>query len=493
MFFYIFAAHFIKEKITSMTNKIIGRNLETKLLQEYIHSDKSEFIAIYGRRRVGKTFLVRQTLCEEICFALTGMENSGLQEQLSNFYFTLRKNYPKAIHPHSWLEAFDELESYLETCSAAKKIIFIDELPWLDSVRSNFIGALEHFWNAWASARDDIKLIVCGSATSWMIDNIINNRGGLHNRKTHQIYVAPFTLCESEQYFNAYGFSYQQKEIAECHMAMGGVAYYYSLMKPDESVAQNIDRLFFANNGELKGEFENLYRSLYKQAGDHILIVTALASKTKGLTRKEILEQTKLNNNQKFTKNLDELEKCGFIRQYIPFENTKRDVLYQLIDAFTLFHFRFAKENAYQDECFWTNSLNSPRYRAWSGYAFEMLCLGHIAQIKQALGIAGVQSRVCSWLAKADEKGKGAQIDLLIDRADQTINVCEMKFSRSEYEITKDDAENFNNKIDAFMRQTKTKKSLMLTLISSFGIKQNKYSGIIQKQITLADLFLPSK
>lgn len=471
--------------------KIIGRHQEIKLLREYLDNKESEFIAIYGRRRVGKTFLVRETIGDEACFTLTGMENASLQEQLVNFYFTLRRVYPKAIKPNSWLEAFDELVDYLETCSESKKIIFIDELPWLDTVRSNFISALEHFWNAWASARDDIKLIVCGSATSWMIDNIINNRGGLHNRKTHQIYVAPFTLYESEQYFKAYGFSFRQKEVAECYMTLGGVAYYYSLMSPEESVAQNIDRLFFAPNGELKGEFENLYRSLYKHAGDHISIVTTLATKMKGLTRKEILEQTRLNNNQKFTNVLDELEKCGFIRQYVPFGKTQRDILYQLTDAFTLFHFHFAKENVYQDKAFWTNSLNSPRYRAWSGYAFEMLCLGHISQIKQALGISGVQTRVCSWISKADGDDKGAQIDLLIDRADQTINVCEMKFSRSEYEITKDDAENFDRKLDVFIRKTKTKKSLMLTMITSFGIVKNKYSGFIQKQVTLEDLFAP--
>ena len=317
-----------------------------------------------------------------------------MKDQLTNFFLSLRKVSPDAVLPNSWLEAFDQLETYLEQRPEGKKIIIIDELPWIDTVRSKFIAALEHFWNAWASARDDIKLIVCGSATSWMIDNIINNRGGLHNRKTHQIFVAPFTLKESQQYFNAYGFGYRQKEIAECHMVMGGVAYYYSLMRPEESVAQNIDRLFFAANGELKNEFDNLYHSLFKKACDHITIVTAMATKAKGLTRKELLELT-LNNNQKLTKTLQELEKCGFIRTYVPFGKTKRDTLFQLIDAFTLFYFHFANENIYQDEAFWTHSLVSPRYRAWSGYAFEMLCLNHINQIKKALGIAGIQSRAC--------------------------------------------------------------------------------------------------
>lgn len=470
--------------------KMIGREQETKLLKEYLNSDRSEFVAVYGRRRVGKTFFIRQVVGEKACFALTGMENADMKDQLTNFFFTLRRVFPKATQPKSWIEAFDELETYLEHRPKGKKILVIDELPWLDTVRSKFIAALERFWNGWASARKDIKLIVCGSATSWMIDKIINNRGGLHNRKTHQIYVAPFTLNESQRYFRAYGFGYRQKEVTECHMVTGGVAYYYSLMCPEESVAQNIDRLFFAPNGELQNEFDNLYHSLYKKAGDHIAIVSAMASKAKGLTRKQLLDITKLNNNKKFTKTLEELEKCGFIRTYIPFGETKRDKLFQLTDAFTLFHFHFAKENKYQDEAFWTHSLNSPRYRTWSGYAFEMLCLNHITQIKKALGISGIQSRACCWVWKNDGASKGAQIDLVIDRADQTVNICEMKYAKSAYEITKSDDESFDHKMSVFLQQTKTKKSLMLTLITSFGIAKNKYSGHIQNQVVIEDLFV---
>ena len=472
-----------------MKQMIIGREREIRLLDDYLNTEKSEFIAVYGRRRVGKTFLIRQVVGDRCCFSMTGMENADMDDQLSNFYFSLRNVWPAATPPKSWIEAFYELRKYLESLTDGKKVIFIDELPWMDTVRSKFLAALELFWNGWADGRSDIKLIVCGSATSWMIDNIINNRGGLHNRKTHQIYVAPFTLEESRCYFEKYGFGYREKEIAECYMVMGGVAYYYSLMTPKESVAQNIDRLFFAANGELTNEFENLYRSLFKKAGDHITIVTVLAKKGKGLTRKQILEQSKLNNNKKFSETLDELERCGFIRSYIPFGETKRDILFQLTDAFTQFHFHFVKENKYQDEAFWTNSLNSGKYRVWSGYAFEILCLNHISQIKQALGIAGIQSRACCWSSRGDDSNKGAQIDLIIDRADRTINVCEMKFSRSEYEITKSEDADLENKLESFVRQTKTTKSLMLTFITSFGVKAGKYSGRVQNQLTLADLF----
>ena len=213
-----------------MSNKtLVGRQGEVELLNSYLKSDKSEFIAVYGRRRVGKTFLIRQTIADRACFMLTGMDNVGVEEQLTNFWFALRKLYDVA-RPQSWLEAFDQLERYIESLPEGEKIIFIDELPWFDTPRSNFISAFEHFWNSWASARTDVKLIVCGSATSWMIDSLINNHGGLHNRVTHQMLIEPFTLAECREYFNAYSFAYREREIAECYMIFGGIPYYFSLM-----------------------------------------------------------------------------------------------------------------------------------------------------------------------------------------------------------------------------------------------------------------------
>ena len=474
-----------------MKKLLIGRNREIARLNEYLDSDRSEFIAVYGRRRVGKTFLIRHVIGDKACFSLAGMENAEMKDQLNNFYFSMRKYSSSVPRPSSWIEAFFLLESYLENLPDGRKIIFIDELPWLDTVRSSFVAAFEHFWNAWAEPRDDVKLIVCGSATSWMTDHIINNRGGLHNRITHQIYLPPFTLSETEEYFKSYGFSYARKEIAECYMVMGGIPYYYSLMSSKESVAQNIDRLFFSRQGELNNEFTNLYRSLFKKSDEHIAIVTALAVKAKGLTRNEILMTSNVSNNSKFTRSLDELEKCGFIRSYVPFMRTKRDLLYQLTDAYSLFYLKFQKENIYQDEKFWTLSFNTPRINAWRGYAFENLCLNHVPQIKLALGISGVQSRVCSWVCKPEDNQKGAQIDLIIDRADRTVNLCEIKYYDTPYKITKQHAEELDNKLHAFIHKTATTKSIILTLIATYGIQQNQYSGSVHSVITLDDLFVP--
>ncbi len=471
-----------------ITDSLIGRKEELFALRTYMASEKSEFIAVYGRRRVGKTFLVRHAVNDEFAFYVTGMDNVKMPEQLLNFTLELRRASGKQIEvPKNWLLAFEALICYLESLPAGKKVVFIDELPWMDTNKSNFTPALEHFWNAWASRRNDIKLIVCGSATSWMMDHLINNRGGLHNRLTQKVPLNPFTLAEVEEYLMDRGFSYGRHEIAECYMSMGGIPYYLSKMNKGLSLAQNIDELFFVDNAKLEGEQINLYQALFKHSEKHIKVVAALSKKMKGMTRTEILNNTHLTNNGALSKVLRELESCGFIRHYVPFGKNKNDALYQLIDFYTLFYFAFIEQNKYRDEHFWSNSYGSGVHAAWSGYAFEILCLTHISKIKQALGISGVQSLASSWIGKYENQT--TQIDLLIDRRDQTINVCEMKFAADEYEITKKEEETLRRRISIFKNATNTKKSLMLTLITTFSLKQNPHSGIVQKVITLDQLF----
>ncbi|MGN1245253.1 MAG: ATP-binding protein [Muribaculaceae bacterium] len=478
-----------------MGKLFVGREKEQKLLTQYLNSDQSEFIAVYGRRRVGKTFLIQKVIGNSYSFYVAGMNNASMKVQLTNFMQGIRRNRPDIPVAKSWLEAFMALESYLETLPQGKKIVFIDEMPWMDSSRSNFISGLEHFWNSWASWRDDVKLIVCGSATSWIINNLIKNRGGLHNRVTHKISLKPFSLKECKEYFDARGFRLSDKQIAECYMVLGGVPFYLSMMDKGESVAQNIDRLIFADDGELHDEFNSLYYSLYKNASSHIKIVTALATKGKGLSRQEIIAKTHLPDNGKLSLMLDELENCGFVRRYEPFISKRSRIssinsagsLYQLIDPFTLFHFQIANSATSPDPNFWTNSQNSHLYSTWCGLAFEMLCLNHVEQIKSALGIAGVASHVFSWFGKGETRS--AQIDMLIDRADNTINICEMKFYNKEYAMTANDEENINRKVAAFIESTKTEKSVIVTLITSKGLVQNEHSGCVQKQLTLSQLF----
>lgn len=470
-----------------MEEQLIGRHNESRFLTQYLHSDRSEFIAIYGRRRVGKTFLVRKTIGDEFCFKMTGMENVNQQEQLLNFYMGLRRVYSAATKCDNWLEAFDQLERYLESLPQGNKIVFIDELPWLDTAKSDFVSSLEHFWNDWASARQDIKLVTCGSAASWMIDNLINNHGGLHNRVTHQMLIEPFTLSECKEYFDAYGFGYGMREIVESYMVFGGVPYYLSLLKSEESVAQNVDRLLFSATGELRTEKDNLFRSLFKHSADYMLIMEALSSKGKGLTRDEIISATKLHNNARFTKMMQELENCRFVRRYQAFDKKARMTMFQLVDPFVHFCYQIQDKCSFQDENYWSHSINTPAYNAWSGFAFEMLCLNHVNEIKRALNIGGVQTAVYCWRTPTSAE-RGAQIDLLIDRADHCVNLCELKFSIGEYVMSKSEREKIQNRMDSFIIHTKTKKSIRVTLITSFGCRRNVNSGIAVNQLTIADL-----
>lgn len=480
-------------------DKLIGRKKEKRELITWLETDKSEFIAIYGRRRVGKTFLVRHVIKDNFSFIFSGSHGMSRKEQLLNFSLNLRSQFDKPELPiaDNWVAAFHDLKNCLEKSEKEKKIIFLDELPWIDTPKSGFVAALENFWNSWASWRDDIKLIVCGSATSWIINKIIRNRGGLHNRVTHTLLITPFYLDECEEYFRSKGFTLSRMQIAECYMTMGGIPYYFSLMDRGESLAQNIDRIFFKKDAPLANEFEDLYRALYKNYQNHIVVIRALADKGIGLTRKEIIEKTKLTNNGELSNILEELQLCGFIREYLPFsaENknsrlltkASRDTLYQLIDFYSLFYLQFNHRLSVQDERFWSSMVNSPKLNAWRGLTFEMLCQYHIDKIKQSLGIADVSTRICAW--RGEYEGHKAQIDLLIDRKDDTINLCEMKFSHDKFAIDGKTAEELRRKIEIFVGATNTKKNILLTMITTQGIMQTAYSDIIQRQVTLNELF----
>ncbi|GHV20815.1 ATPase AAA [Clostridia bacterium] len=469
---------------------IIGRDSEIKRLNDLYHSGNSEFVAICGRRRIGKTFLIRNLFAENLTFDLAGLANAKTKEQLINFNLTLNRCFKQQLPvTANWLEAFEQLIEQLSASPQKRKLIFIDEISWLDTARSNFLMALEHFWNGWACSRSDIMLVVCGSATSWIINKIINNHGGLHNRLTATLFLQPFNLKETELFFQSQQMEFGRREIAEAYMIFGGIPYYLSLFEKGKSLSQNVDNLCFTTNSKLKNEFSNLYASLFKNSDEYVEIVSALSKKNRGLTRNEILEFTKKESGNELTVILRNLESCGFIRSYNALHKKSRDKLYQLLDAYSLFYFNFLENPNSNDENFWINSLNTPRHNAWAGHAFESLALQHIREIKQALGISGIQSGVSAWTNDKKENTSSCQIDLLIDRKDGVINICEMKFANTPYIISKTYEENLRNKIAVFTYESKTRKAIHLTLVTTFGIVKNKHSGIVQKEITLDDFF----
>lgn len=472
---------------------LIGRKKEKEQLLSALHSEQSEFIAVYGRRRVGKTYLIREAYDYHFAFQHAGLANSNMQKQLKNFKASLQKIGMKKIPSITcWLDAFFALEQWLETCQEGRKIIFLDELPWMDTPRSDFVSALEHFWNGWATTRKDIVLIVCGSATSWIIEKIINNHGGLHNRLTKRILLQPFTLKECEEFAQSHGLGMSRMQMMEAYMIMGGIPYYWNFLQKGQSLTQNIDRLFFNKEGELKDEFDMLYASLFKSPENYIKVITALGEKKAGMTREEIISQTSMSDSGTLTKILKELEWCGFIRKYNVLGKKVKSAIYQLIDNYTLFYFRFIRRNENNDENFWSSSINSSLYHNWCGLSFERICLLHIPQIKQKLGIQGILSNTYSWSAKSNEELglPGVQIDMLIDRSDQVVNLCEMKYATSSYSLTKEEEMKLRNRLEVFRTTTQTTKAIHLTMITTYGLTPNIHSGIIQNEVTMDDLFL---
>lgn len=477
-----------------MEQNTIGRDYEFSLLERCMQSKESEFVVVYGRRRVGKTFLVNQFFKNKYNFKLTGIYDKPTAVQLERFASEMEEYSGEPCDvPSDWFKAFDLLKKHLKQASKKKKVVFIDEMPWLDTEDSDFVAALEQFWNGWAAAEGNIVLIACGSATSWMTDKLLANKGGLFNRCSLRIFVRPFTLKETEEYLQSHGIEWTRYDIAECYMIMGGIPFYLKQLNPKLTYTQNIDNIFFKEKGLLWDEFYHLFSTLFKQPENHAVVMEALSKKRMGLTRNEIIEATKLHDNGNLKTILNNLITNEFIRPYNYYGKKKQDTIYQLTDFYCMFYFSYIKDNYGRDPHYWTNSLDAPSRRSWAGYSFELLCLNHLEQMKKAIGIAAVQSDISAWFHKSAENGektRGAQIDLLIDRRDRVINVCEMKFSINEFTIDKDYDASLRNKIETFREDSKTKKALQLTMITTYGIKRNMYSNRVQSEVVLDDLFV---
>ena len=473
--------------------KIIGRTNEIDILEYCFNSAQSEFVAIYGRRRVGKTYLVRELFKDRMTFYATGVLNEGTESQLTQWNREIAGyNHKEIKEADNWLDAFRNLNTVIEKISLqgnkSKKVIFLDEISWLAvDKKTGFLAGLDYFWNRWASGRDDVMLIICGSASNWITDNIINNKGGLHNRLTRQILLNPFTLKECEQFYQDRKIPFTRLQTAEAYMIFGGIPYYMNLFMPHLSLYQNVDAVYFNEGAELKNEFENLYRSLFSNSETYMHVINALASKGIGMTRNEIVNETKLSDGGNLTKILHNLIICGFIRKYKTYGSKEKDSLYQLIDFFSLFDMKFKGRREEYTNDYWLQISTTPLYHAWSGYSYEKLCLLHIPQITKKLGISGIRTAVYAWGGKMN--GSGSQIDIVIERADRVINLCEVKFSSGVYEIDKKYAETIRNKRLSFAYNTKTRSALHNTMITTYGVVRNVESAEIISSVVLDDLF----
>ncbi len=471
---------------------IIGRIYEQDQIEQCAGSGKPEFLVVYGRRRVGKTFLIKEYFNNSFSFYATGMLNEKTHDQLKAFNESLIEygDTEKKI-PKDWFEAFRRLRKILEGTNvnrdmvSGRRVVFLDELPWMDTARSDFKSALDYFWNSWASSESDILLIVCGSATSWIINNIFNDRGGLYNRITRSIHLDPFDLSECEEFINNNGIEMTRKQIIECYMVFGGVPYYLNLLDRRLSLAQNIERLVINERGQLHYEYEHLFHSLFNNANNHIKIIEALSSRRSGMMRTELTKLSGVGDGAALTKAINELEQCGFIRKYKNYAKKKQGFFYQVIDSFVLFSLYFLKD---KDLDSWQSFLNSPGYYAWRGNSFEIVCLNHVYQIKSALGIAGVDSTEYSWRSK--DVLVASQIDLMIDRNDGIINVCEMKYTNDEFEIDAEYEKQLLRKLDAFRKETSPKKALHITMVTADGLKKNAHSHVVQNVIDGEALFI---
>ena len=496
-YIYIWTNHvylLIFVQVKGMVSFIKGREKEKIILGQCLEDGSSHFVAVYGRRRVGKTFLIREFFEDELIFDFTGSFNVDMHTQLANFSFALKMADQQNEYdtlPESWFEAFRRLIIYISAIkNKSKKVIFLDELPWMSTPRSNFLSALEYLWNDQLSKRKDIILIVCGSAASWIQNKILNDTGGLYNRVTVRIRLLPFTLYETEQYLVSRNIMLTRFQIIQLYMCMGGIPHYLKEIQRGRSAIQEINRICFQEGGLLTDEFNLIYDSLYGNNSNHKEIVMLLAKKPNGLTRNDIINGTSLSSGGSINRSLEDLESSGFITSIAPFGKRSKETIYRITDLYSHFYIKFLAERSSRANINFELISNTSSWRSWAGYAFENICLLHIDNIKRALGISGIVSENISWKHKGDSNVQGAQIDLLIDRADNVINLCEVKFSESVYTITKSYASLLRQKRNIFNQVTQTRKACFTVMVTTFGCAINDhYLGEVQSQVTADDLF----
>lgn len=477
-------------------NRIIGREYEQHILKNICEEKEARLVAVYGRRRVGKTYLVKYFFEEKFDFFYTGSFETSMKVQLSLFANALKEYSGRTqTQPKNWFEAFEQLKKYLLTLRKKRIVVFLDELPWMETPKSNFLTAFSHFWNTWASTYDGLKLVVCGSATSWMFDKVIGDKGGLYGRSSRSIYIAPFNLYEVEKFLlQRKRIFWNRYQILEAYMIFGGIPYYLDMLEKGLPFELNIDNLFYRHGAPLRTEYVFLFRSLFKSSNTYRQVVETVAKKNKGLTLKEIKEELNIGDGGTLSIVLDNLCKCDFIRKYSAYGKKEQGSLYQLTDLFCLYHHKFLGNRTGLDEHYWSN-INEGVRRAWTGYAFEQVCLHHINQIRGKLNIKGVLTNICSWsMAKHTDKDgtewPGAQIDLLLCRGDHVIDVCEMKYCQSLFILSREYEKKIRERNEAFVHFTKTNDAIHTILVTTYGLKENKYSGRFYATVTMDDLFM---
>ena len=484
-------------KIKTIMSTIIGRKAELKELDRLYRSDKPEFVAVYGRRRVGKTFLIKQAFKDGITFQHTGVspvdqegERNRMKTQLESFYFSLLNQGLEGVRmPKTWMEAFFLLEQLLtQLDNGSRQVIFLDELPWLDTPRSGFLPAFENFWNGWCSGRDNIMLIVCGSATSWILGNLTHSKGGLYGRLTDEIKLSPFTLTECEEYFRHEQIELSRYDIAQTYMVFGGIPYYLSYFRKGLSFERNVDKILFGRGPRLRDEFNRLFSAIFSNADDCKKVIRLLATRNSGFSREEIAKATGLPLGGGLTNTLASLAESDFIQKYTPYGVAGRQERYKLIDNFCLFWLKYVEQHG-KDSTFMSDNQASDILKSWHGVAFEQLCWQHVTQIKRALEIGGVKTSLSAWCLKGNDEHTGVQVDMLIFRNDNVVNLCEMKFTGMPYEINKEENIKLKERIEALKATLSPKQTVHLTMVTTYGIKQGKYSGIVQSQVVLDDLF----
>lgn len=414
--------------------RFVGRELELKKLRAIGEADEPSIVVVYGRRRVGKTELLEQAFRHRNILKFEGIEGLSEKDQYANAMRQLAKYVGEdlltKVQITSWSEFFDLVARYTKEGTWT---IYLEELQWLANYESKLLSELKYAWDNQFRRNPKLLLILCGSAPSFMLEKVVHSKA-LYNRSQHEIHLQELSISETKLFLK----NRSDREIFNAYLSVGGIPEYLKWVDKESSVFQGLCTHAFTSGSFFSREFEKIFTSSLANNKHYREIIETL-SRCKFLSREELAEKLKLTSGGTLSILLTDLEKCGFISKYCPYNlsNSSNVIRYAIADNYLHFYFNFIRpiqskiENGDYNEVP-QSAIKMDSYAKWLGFAFERWCRKYSRVIAKILGFSGVQYRSGAYFSRAtNKKDPGYQIDLVFDRADKVYTICEMKYLQS--------------------------------------------------------------
>jgi AAA+ ATPase superfamily predicted ATPase len=444
--------------------QFIGRKVEIAQLTALIDLPRPSIAVIYGRRRVGKSELIRHVTQGKNVLSFEGLEGQPKHKQIKNFLFQLSaQSNIREKNISDWPDALILLRTLTQD---GQWIIILDEFQWMANYQNELVSVIKMIWEKYLSQNPDLTLILCGSIASFMKSKVLKS-SALYGRTDYELNLHELNLSEISEFFPGKG----SDEVIDTAMLVGGIPKYLELISEYPSLYDALEPLAFSQDGFFKTEYDRLFASHFGKKPIFMKIIQTLATNPYGLTTGKLAKEMQVASGGTLCHQLDDLESAGFLHSIIPFDKPEGSKLrkYILMDAYVRFYhsiIRGSMKETTPPNTQFHAIMSSPRYAAWAGMAFEFLCMRHHKEISRILGFHGIPYTAGPFFQRKTLDTPGVQIDLLFERSDKILVLCEMKYLLAS--VPGDIIDQVNRKVSA-LQEKYPGRTILKVLLTKTG------------------------